>query len=182
MVSRVFVLKLYNSSTLFDICDIGQPKVDTIASHITRATGLESVVHGERVESRQSFGDVVFLAVDTMSDRKAIFEQSLRHSFTTQLVVEVRMGAEELRVYGFNPRTRHDCQLWTESLTDDAETVESACGAQTTVGATAGITACLAVHRFLQWYKQDVVRDPSHTAGLPIEQVMMLRPLIAFTN
>jgi molybdopterin/thiamine biosynthesis adenylyltransferase len=170
------------ANQLFNLDDIGKPKATTLATHVRQATGLEPAVHQKRVSSRQAFGDVVFLAVDTMADRKSIFEHSLRLTFTTQLVVEVRMGAEELRVYGFNPRTRRDCQMWTESLSDDEATVESACGAQTTVGATAGITACLAVHRFLQWYRQDVVRDPTHTAELPIEQVMMLRPIITFTN
>ena len=170
------------ANQLFHLGDIGKPKADTLAIHIEVATGLKPVVHRERVANRQAFGEVVFLAVDTMADRKSIFEQSLRLNFATQLVVEVRMGAEELRVYGFSPRARRDCQIWTESLSDDEATVESACGAQTTVGATAGITACLAVHRFLQWYRQDVVRDPTHTAELPIEQVMMLRPLITIAN
>lgn len=170
------------ANQLFWLSDIGHPKVEALAAQITAACGLVPTIHNERLEKPTVLGKVVFLAVDSMAARKQIFLQSLHLKPTTDVVIEIRMGVEELRVYGFNPRSRAEVKTW-ESLSnyDDTQTVENACQAQTTIGATAGITACLAVHRFLQWYKRDYVRDPEYNAP-DLEQVMMLRPLITTTR
>ncbi|MBI3572019.1 ThiF family adenylyltransferase [Candidatus Kaiserbacteria bacterium] len=170
------------ANQLFTLTDIGRPKVEALAEAILAATGLESTAHHQRIESPVTLGSVVFLAVDTMAARRAIFKDCLHLKFTTQVVIDVRMGVEELRVYGFNPRSRAEVLAWEATLTNDAQTVESACGARTTVGATAGITACIAVHRFLQYYRRDVVRDPAFLQPPHFEQVMMLRPLITITR
>src|SRR3989344_1112514 len=150
------------ANQLYALADIGRRKVEALAEAISAATGLSPTVHCEHIEQSQILGDAVFLAVDTMAARKAIFKDCLHLKFTTKVVIEVRMGVEEVRVYGFNPRFRAEVLAWQETLVDDEMTVESACGARTTVGATAGITACLAVHRFLQWYRRDIVRDPAY--------------------
>lgn len=170
------------ANQLFGLADVGRPKVEALAEAISAATGLSPTIHHQRIEGPITLGSVVFLAVDTMAARRAIFKDCLHLKFTTQVVIEVRMGVEELRVYGFNPRSRADVLAWEETLTDDEKTVESACGARTTVGATAGITACVAVHRFLQYYRRDVVRDPAFLQPPHFEQVMMLRPLITMTR
>lgn len=170
------------ANQLYTIPDIGRKKVDALAEHILVATGLKASVHAERVQDQVVLGRVVFLAVDTMVARKEIFRSSLHLKFTTDLVVETRMGVEELRVYGFNPRDRANVAAWEATLSDDATTVESACRTRTTIGATAGLTACFAVHRFLQWYRREVVRDAKYTAALPLEQAVMLRPLTVFIN
>lgn len=175
------IVELHNiANQLFGLPDIGKQKVKALAEHIRIATGTKPVVHPVRVTGPVEFGKVVFLAVDTMAARKEIFARSLRLKFTTDLVVEVRMGAEELRVYGFNPRTREQIDAWEKTLVDDTKTVESACRVRTTVGATAGIAACLAVHRFLQWYRSDIAQEKDVPAQL--EQVMMLRPLVTLSR
>ena len=170
------------ANQLFGLPDIDRLKVEALAEHIQVGTGLTPTIHAQRVEGPVTLGKVVFLAVDTMEARRNIFKTSLRLKFTTDLVVETRMGAEELRVYGFNPRSRNDTVAWEKTLTDDSRTVESACQTRTTVGATAAITAGLAVHRFLQWYRRDLVRDVTYKLEPPFEQGMMIRPLIVFTN
>lgn len=170
------------ANQLFELLDVGRLKVEALAEHIEATTGLVPTVHAERIERPVTLGKVVFLAVDTMAARKAIFKGSLHLKFTTDLVVESRMGAEELRVYGFNPRDRGSVAAWEATLSDDSHTVENACRTRTTVGATAGITAGLAVHRFLQWYRRDIVRDAAYTLEPPLEQVLTLRPLITIVN
>ena len=159
----------------------GRRKVEALAEHICKATGIEVIQHPIRIESPVELGDVVFLAVDTMGARKNIFEQSLRLKPYVRQVIETRMGVEELRVYGFNPCSRAEIKAWTDTLYDDKTTVENACQARTTVGATAGITACLAVTRFLQWYRWGFVRDPKFTQP-HAEQLVMLRPLTTIAN
>ncbi|MDO8408060.1 MAG: ThiF family adenylyltransferase [bacterium] len=170
------------ANQLYALADIGRPKVEALTEAISAATGLSPMVHCAHIEQPQILGDVVFLAVDTMAARRAIFRDCLHLKFTTKVVIEVRMGVEEVRVYGFNPRSRAEVLAWKKTLVDDDVTVESACGARTTVGATAGITACLAVHRFLQWYRRDIVGDPEYIETPHFEQVMMLRPLMTTTR
>lgn len=166
----------------FVLADIGRLKVEALADHIRSAAGIEAVIHASKVEGPTALGNVVFLAVDSMAARKEIFEKSLRLKMTTDVVIETRMGVEELRVYGLNPRARAEIQAWTNTLYDDKVTVENACQARTTVGATAALTAALAVTRFLQWYRWEHVRDPGVTEPPHFEQIVMLRPLTVITN
>lgn len=166
----------------YDLADIGRPKVEALAERIERATGLEATTYIERVEGPVALGAVVFLAVDSMKARKQIFEESLRLKATTDVVVETRMGVEELRVYGFNPRSRAEVRAWEATLYDDEATVENACQARTTLGATAGLTACFAVTRFLQWYRRDFVRDPDFTQIPPLELMVMVNPFTVLTR
>jgi len=170
------------ANQLYTLSDIGKLKVEALAEHILAATGRKPTIHAERIAKSVGLGKVVFLAVDTMASRKEIFENCLHLKFTTDLVVETRMGAEELHVYAFNPRDRSKVEAWKATLSDDDKTVESVCGTRITVGATAAINAGLAVTSFLQWYRRELVRDPAFKAELPLEQVMMLRPLITMTN
>ena len=157
----------------FYLEDIGKPKVEAIAEHVLLATGTVLHTHKQFLTEPTRLGRVVFLAVDTMEHRKKIFEASLKNKFSTEFVIETRMGIEELRIYGFNPNVRDDIINWENTLVDDVKTVESACGAKTTVGATASITAAMAVTRFISWANS----QPHH-----FEQVVMLRPLITIAN
>lgn len=163
----------------FYLDDIGKPKVTALAEHIERATGSVITCHNEYIEEPKELGKVVFMCVDTMKARKDIFDMSLKNNFVTEQVIEVRMGEEELRVYGFNPCSRSDIIAWVNTLVDDEQTVESACSAKTTVGATASMTAAFGVTRFTQWFNWD-----SNAEGVApaFEQVVMLRPLLTIRN
>src|SRR3989344_9424486 len=103
-----------------------------------------------------------------MKVRKAIFEHSLHLRPSTDYVIEVRMGVDELRVYGFNPRDRGDVEQWMASLYDDEEAVEGVCQMPTTVGDTACIAAGVAVARFRHWFRREMVRDPAYAMPLPV--------------
>lgn len=162
--------------------DLGKMKVEALADHLEAATLRRPHIHPQYLRHPAELGNVVFLAVDTMAARKQIFDQSLHLKFDTQYVIEVRMGVDELRVYGLNPRERHQVALWRASLSDDKDTKESVCQTQTTVGDAASITAGLAVARFRHWYRREIARDPAYAAELQVEQILMLRPLLAITN
>ncbi len=167
------------SNQLFYMNDIGKSKVEATKEHILLATGNEVQTRNEYITEQSELGEVVFLCVDTMEARKNIFNTCIKNNFLTKLVVEVRMGVEELRVYGFNPSTRSRIVDWENTLVDDEATVESACGAKTTVGATASMTSAFAVSRFMQWFnweKNPVGPSPS------FEQIVMLRPLLTISN
>lgn len=162
--------------------DVGRKKVEALREHIQAAGCPRPTIHPNFVEGPTEFGRVVFLAVDKMAVRRRIFDQSLHLRFSTDYVIEVRMGVDELRVYGFNPRSRKDVEQWRSSLYEDEDTVEAVCQTSTTVGDTASITAGIAVARFRHWFRREVVRDPAYTAPLPVEQIIMLRPLLTVTS
>ncbi len=163
----------------FYLADIGKPKVQAIAEHIKMATGTVVTQHNEFIEGSVPLGRVVFLGVDTMEHRKKIFENCLKNKFATEQVIEVRMGVEELRVYGFNPNRRNEINDWVDTLVEDSKTVESACSAKTTVGATASLTAAFAVTRFMQWFKE----EQDFTGLAPsFEHMQMLRPPVLITR
>jgi len=163
----------------FYLDDIGKSKVSALSEHIERATGTSINCHEEYITEETELGKVVFLCVDTMKARKDIFENSIKGKFSTDLVVETRMGVEELRIYGINPRSRSNIIDWEASLVDDDKTVESACGAKTTVGSTASMTAAMAVARFMQWFNWE---NGATGVAPSFEQVVMLRPLITISN
>lgn len=167
------------SNQLFYLNDIGKPKVDALAEHIEQATGYRPETHNEFIEEKKNLGQVVFMCVDTMAARKDIFNTSLKNNFVTKVVVEVRMGVEEFRVYGFNPSSRQEIIDWENTLVDDEQTVESACGAKTTVGATASATASFAVTRFMQWFNWS---EKPEGARPNLEWIVMMRPLVVIAN
>ncbi len=161
----------------FDLADIGRSKVEVLAEKILAGTGTTVTVHKERVSGPTEFGKVVFIAVDSMATRKEIFEHSLKMKIVTDVMIEIRMGVEEFRVYGLNPHSLREVRAWEGTLYEGEPKVGNACQTHTTIGATAGLTACFAVHRFLQWYRRDFVRDPDHKQPPHFEQIVMLRPL-----
>lgn len=166
----------------FTQADVGRMKVEALADHLVAAGCSRPTIHPQFIEGPVQLGRVVFLSVDKMKVRKAIFDQSLHLKLSTDYVIEVRMGVDELRVYGFNPRDRGDVEQWLDSLYDDAEAVEGVCQTPTTVGDVACITAGVAVTRFRHWFRREIVRDPAYTAPLPVEQIFTLRPLLTMVN
>lgn len=135
----------------FNLSHIGQPKVKALAAIIKEATGHDIEVHEQKLEGGETLGDVVFLAVDTMAARKAIWQKSLRMKLRTKLVIETRMGAEEGRVYAVCPVKPAHVRTYETCFYDDETAQVSACGASVTVGATADMTASYAVWQFMRW-------------------------------
>lgn len=157
-------------------------KVDALARHLVAAGAVEPTIYSQHIEGPTQLGRIVFLAVDTMAARVKVFEECLYLKPWTDYVIEVRMGIDELRCYGFNPRRRDHVEEWRESLYPDEVTQENACQIQQTIGGTAMITAGIAVTRFRHWYRKEIARDPAYAKDLPVEQIIMLRQLLALCN
>lgn len=162
--------------------DLGKFKVEALSEHMIKAGAYKPTTHSQFVTEAQEFGDVVFLAVDKMSARKQIYEQCIKLKYLTKYVIECRMGVDELRVYGFCPQSRSDVQDWVSSLYDDPVAEPGVCQIQTTLNDVVSITAALAVARFRHWFRKEIVGDPTYTKHLPVEQVMLLRPLLTSTK
>lgn len=154
--------------------DLGKLKVEALRDLIKRQTGTEIQIHAERVDGSQELGAVVFLLTDTMASRKEIFSRALKFKLRTKLVIETRMGADQGRVYAFNPCKRPEVQGWEETLYDDSVAEVSACGTSVSVGPTADFLAGLAVWQLIRWFAVEQGREDE----LDHELIFTLRPML----
>jgi molybdopterin/thiamine biosynthesis adenylyltransferase len=142
----------------FGLNDVGKPKVEALQAMIEVQTGTTISAHNQRVDGSESFGNVVFLLVDSMDTRKAIWEAGLKLNPSVSLVVETRMGADQGRIYAINPNDMTDIEAWESSLYSSAEAQASACGTNPSVGPTAMMVASMAVWQFMKWFGYETGR------------------------
>lgn len=141
---------------LFGVSDVGKRKVDAVRAAIKRDTGIEAVaLHGE-VKGPEIEDDIVFMAVDKMSVRRAIWDGGLKMKIKgngprTQLMIETRMGADCGYVYSVNPCDMTHIENWEKTLYSDEKAQFGVCGLPISVGATADMTASWAVWQFMNW-------------------------------
>ncbi len=130
--------------------DIGELKVSALAQHIVDATGCIVTQHPCRVEGGEPLGAYVFNLVDSMKDRKAIWEGSIKLKPMTKVMFESRMGGNNGRIYTVNPLEMKDIEGWEGTLYEDEEAPVSACGASSTVGATGDLITGFIVWNFMR--------------------------------
>lgn len=167
------------ANQLFDVTDVGRLKTEAVADLVKRQTGTEVVVHSKKVEGHEQFGDVVFLLVDKMSVRKAIFQDSIRFRPTIGLMIETRMGIDNGRIYSVVPGMPEQVKEWEATLYSDEEMEVSPCGTPITVGATADVLAGLSIWSFITWF--DHVLNNSKPAP-EFEIIVGARPAQVFTR
>lgn len=112
---------------------IGSLKVDALAHLCEQFAGIRPQRHAVRV-ARLSFSGLVIAAVDSMRDRRAIFEQSISGRAITWFL-DVRLGfapgqaqPEMGLLFALRPLLLEDCAAYARSLYDDANTLGDACG------------------------------------------------------
>lgn len=139
---------------IYEPAHIGMNKVDALNAIIKRKCNFEIETHAEMVKDQKSVQSTyVFILTDTMESRKEIFENCLKFSFNTDLVIETRMGLREGRVYAFNPHDGDQVQAWKDTLYSDEEADVSACGASASIITTTTFLASLACGRVVQHFK-----------------------------
>lgn len=142
------------ANQMYTTLDVGKLKVDALSAEIDAIVGERNFasIHPEKVDGTYSFGDIVFLLVDSMAVRKEIWEGALKMKLHTQFLIETRMGKDSGRVYAFNPNKRSYCLDWEKTLYDDSEAERSLCGGTISVGPTAEMLAGLAVWQLVRWF------------------------------
>lgn len=166
----------------FGVGQIGQPKVDATASLVSQFTNHEITTHNEAVDGSQQLGDVVFVLTDTMASRKQIFYDALRYRFGTDLMIETRMGADNMRIYAVRPNKRSHVERYEQTLYDDDETQEeTACGASTSVGPTSSVLAGLSVWQMIRWFSVYTGDGPEEDVD-DHEMIVSLRPFLVMNQ
>jgi molybdopterin/thiamine biosynthesis adenylyltransferase len=150
---------------------IGLPKVEALRKMIIRKFGFEILVRPELVSSQRAdvAATYVFLLTDTMSSREEIFEKCLRFSFSTDLVIETRMGLRDGRIYAFNPNDPEHVEEWKKTLYKDDEAQVSRCGASASIISTVTFIASMAVGRLVQHFNCNYGNDTLRNEGSPMK-------------
>lgn len=152
---------------------IGMNKAAAFASVMEFYTEVSPTTHG-KWDGERSLGEVVFCLPDSMAVRQQFFEAH-RHSLSTRLVIETRMGATHGQVLSYRPGNpdsvaRYEGTLFSD---DDAEVEASACGTAITVGPTGDIISGFAVWRFLRYFADEEV-EPELAVGGKDAQLLEL--------
>ena len=147
---------------MFFLEHVGLQKVDALKDIIIKKCGFEIKTRNEKVVDQKDVrAKYVFLLTDTMSSRKEIFENILKGSMNTDLVIETRMDSDNGRVYAFNPNSPAQVKDWESTLYTDEEASESLCGASVSIAPTVSLIASYAVWKLIQHF--DVEYGPNRT-------------------
>jgi hypothetical protein len=128
--------------------DIGQPKVNATHAAIGRidpAIQVETIC--DRYRSRQQIGEAVFVAVDSIDSRAAIWRSASRRC---RFWVDGRMLGEVVRVLAVSEEVGRD--HYPTTLFRQSEAQPGRCTARSTIYA-ANIAAGLMLHQFTRWLR-----------------------------
>lgn len=161
--------------------DVGKHKVNALAANVAEKTTIEIVPHATRIESTTPLGEIVFVCVDTMRDRKTIFETCIRNKLGIKLMVETRMGVSEYNIYQIKPTARDEIAGWEASWysDDEVEPVSAGvCRAQVTAPPTAMMLGAHAAYQVIPWF----ANQPGGSTPVEHEQHATLTPWMTFAN
>lgn len=127
------------ANQLFSISDIGEYKVEALKRIVKDTTGTEITIHNKEVKE-EAFSGIVFMMIDTMAGRKAIYESSVKYKPSVSLLIEPRMGLHMARIYNILPLNNSSLNEYEKTFYTDEEAEVSACGNSMTI-----ISSALAV-------------------------------------
>jgi threonine dehydrogenase-like Zn-dependent dehydrogenase len=120
----------------FGINDIGIYKVDALYKTIAKNTSTKIDIHNEAFVDQHLEG-IVFLMVDSMKERKKIWDTAIKMKSSIKLLIEPRMGIDMGRVYCVNPTDLNQIKKYEDTYYSDDVAEVSACGNTMTVVTTA---------------------------------------------
>lgn len=155
------------SNQCFMLKHIGKSKVEAMKEMVKEGADIEIQGFEKKVEDSQELGHIVFLLVDSMSMRKVIWNNLLKHKLNIECMIETRMSASSGRVYLIHPYDPNHVKNWEETLCDDSEAEVSSCGASISIATTASLVASIAVWQLIKWLKQEEVENELLISGCP---------------
>jgi len=128
--------------------EVGMPKVNAMANEILRIDeSIELHINNDRFRPKHGVGDVVFVCVDSISTRSAIWE-ALQHR--VQLWIDARVLGETMRILTSQPRI--DSTYYASTLFAQSEAQTGACTSRMT-SFSAMIAASMMIHQFTRWLR-----------------------------
>lgn len=125
----------------YGLPNVGFPKVTALQGDIERDTG--TVIKAiNRKFTNQRLSGIVIMQVDSMSERKRIWEGSIKMKPSVKLLIETRLGMDCGRVYNVEPTNLEHIKKYEQTFYSDEGSEVSACGHSLSVISSAlGISA-----------------------------------------
>jgi molybdopterin/thiamine biosynthesis adenylyltransferase len=156
---------------LFPLDDIGQTKVDALANMVesysvsgvtpyyarATASGFEAVGGGTAPPGKAT--GIVVSALDSMEARAELWKQ-LRYNVQVPLLVDGRLGGENVVIYTVDPRRPDQCRQYEDSLHSDDEAVPAPCTRRSIIDV--GFVVASLITRAVR----------RHLAGEPVERTL----------
>ena len=134
------------SNQAFNNTDIGKPKVQAMLELAT-LNNMAIDANNAALTTDYPADGYLFMCADSMDVRRSLIK-NWAMSPANKGIIEMRMGADELRVYAV--RNFKEYSEWLKvSEYKDEEASESFCGSKTSVGATAALAAAISVWQFI---------------------------------
>lgn len=137
----------------FALNDIGIPKVNALQDMIKLTTGAIINIKNEKYVSQRLSG-IVFLMVDSMAERKRIWEGSIKMKSAVKLLVEPRMGLNVGRIYNVEPINLKHIEEYEKTYYSDDVAEVSACGASMTVVTSAMSIASWCTRQLINYHNE----------------------------
>jgi len=116
----------------FALLNINETKAHAIAEEVLRATGTRIRIKDEAYVDEKLSG-IVFLMVDSMAERKRIWEGSIKMKSAVKHLIEPRLGLDVGRVYNVDPMDLTHIREYEKTYYSDEGTEVSACGTSLSV-------------------------------------------------
>lgn len=116
---------------MFDIADVGKPKVEALAERIVAMRGDEIDLRTEvtRVTSdgELKLGGIVVSGLDSMEARNDVWRGQVAKNAAISLYIDARLGGEKIVLYAINPMEKGGIDLYEETLYSDEDAKEDPC-------------------------------------------------------
>lgn len=140
---------------------VGERKIDACARVIRESAHLEIEATPNDALELGSYGDAVFLCVDSNDLRKKLVERFAFGDTGPQRIFEGRMSARFFLNHSFDPRNDEHVRSWLRYWVPDSEVGEAlpGCGAiPVAVSTAAMLSASLLVQHFIDWVSHEAGR------------------------
>ncbi len=107
------------TSQYYDIDDLGMPKAMSLAEKIrkinpsAKVSDINFIFEAKDIDIK----DILIIAVDSMAERKRLCEDMIRINSKPKLIIDGRVGGEQLEVY-----TCKSPKEWQKTFTDNPST------------------------------------------------------------
>lgn len=138
----------------YDITNIGSSKVHSLFDIIRTSTGIDiNTFNGKYTDQRLT--GIVFLMVDSMTERKRIWEEAIKFKPLVNLLIEPRMGIHLGRVYNVIPTDLNHIKQYEKTYYNDDVAEVSVCGNTMSVITTAVSIAAWCGRQLINYHNNE---------------------------
>lgn len=128
------------SNQFYRTRDIGEYKVDALASIINDFEGIAITTHPVKCTGEEDLSGIVIVALDSMLPRKRIWD-NVKGNEKVELFIDPRMGGRVARIYAVDPRT--GAEKYAKTLYTDDDSAPERCTERTIIYNVMGIASMI---------------------------------------